>query len=405
MIEVQQALELLERHTQPLASIEVDLAQALGHVLESSAVADRDFPPTDRSAMDGYALRSADASSGRSILRIAGEVRAGQAAPTESLEPGAAIRVFTGAVIPPGADAVVMVEQTEELGQREQVRIQAPVTSGQHIRKKGQDQSSGATVLHGGALIGAPEIAALASIGVTRLRVHRKPTVRVMTTGDEIVEPDRTPADHQVRNSNSPTLLAQLEESGFEGRYLGIAGDSPASLETLVRRGLRSDVLLITGGVSVGEYDLVGQILERTGMELLFHKVAMKPGKPILAGRHEDCLVIGLPGNPLSTYCGFAVFAAPILKRLAGYRQWRNTTLRVRLTEPLKAKPGRVTYHLARFSTSQGEISARRIQSTGSGDVLSMSRSNGFLITGIEGADLPVGEWAEGLLWTDFLHR
>lgn len=405
MITVEQALEILDGNCRPLESTEIELAESHGFVLDEAVAADRDFPPTDRSAMDGFAVRAEDAAEPGAILRIAGEVRAGQPPPEAPLARGEALRIFTGAVIPPGADSVVMVERTDETDDRASVRIHVAVSPGQHVRGQGQDLKAGEAVLEPGVPLHAPEIASLASIGHTRARVHRRPHVRVLSTGDEVVEAERQPALHQVRNSNGPTLMAQLDELGFEGRYLGIAGDSTTSLDTLIRRGLRGDVLLITGGVSVGQYDLVERALERAGMELLFHGVAMKPGKPILAGRIGDSLVFGLPGNPLSTYCGFAVFVTPVLRRLAGYRHWRNPVWSARLSAPLSGKPGRATYHLARFSLEAGQLTAGVVPSTGSGDVLSMSRANGFLVTGAEGADLKAGDTAEGLLWKDFALR
>lgn len=402
MITVDEALQILERNTGPLESLEVDLAQARGCALEQEVVADRDFPPTDRSAMDGFALRAADASAAGAILRIAGEVRAGQKPPESPLAPGEVLRIFTGAVIPAGADTVVMVERTEELDERRRVRINVAPAPGEHIRGRGQDLRAGETVLEPGVPLGPAEIAALASVGSTRVRVLRRPRVRLLSTGDEVVEPERHPAEHQVRNSNAPTLLAQLAELGLEGRYLGIAGDSATSLDVLLERGLHCDVLLITGGVSVGEYDLVEHTLERAGMQTLFHGVAMKPGKPVLAGRRGDCLVFGLPGNPLSTYCGFAVLVAPVLRRMLGYRQWRNATWRARLAGPLTGKAGRATYHLARFALEDGELTAHVVRSTGSGDVLSISRANGFAITAADGAELQAGDAVDALLWPDY---
>jgi molybdopterin molybdotransferase len=222
-----------------------------------------------------------------------------------------------------------------------------------------------------------------------------------LSTGDEIVEPDRTPSAHQLRNSNGPMLLGQLRELGVEGRYVGNAADTDDELNDKLRQGLASDLLLVTGGVSVGEYDLVGRALERAGMEPLFHGVAMKPGKPILAGRCAGCLVVGLPGNPVSAYTGFAVLVAPALRKMLGYRSWGNLHVDAVLQQPLRTRPGRVTYHLARIEYADGRFSGRSVSSTGSGDVLSMARANGFLITPPEAAGLEAGAPLRALLWRD----
>jgi molybdopterin molybdotransferase len=332
-------------------------------------------------------------------------VRAGQPVGDLTVGPGQAVRIMTGATVPPGADAVVMVEKTEERTAEGRVRIDDAPRPGRHVRRRGEDRERGAVVVERGAPIHAAEIAALAALGRTSVRVHRVPDVRVLSTGDEVVEPDRSPEPHQVRNSNAGTLLAQLRELGLWGIYLGNAGDSTEELADRLEQGLRGDVLLVSGGVSVGEYDLVGQALTQAGAELLFHKVAVKPGKPILAARRGNCLVVGLPGNPVSALTGFAVFVAPALRKLMGYRRWENSEVRVRLDEPLSSRPGRTAYHLARITWTGGCYQGHRVSSTGSGDVLSMARANGFLVTPEQGGEFAPGDELPALLWSDADHR
>jgi molybdopterin molybdotransferase len=347
MISVDEALRRIEANTAPLGVETVGLAEALGRVLAADVLADRDFPPTDRSAMDGFAVRSADLGPGGGALRVVRELRTGRSAEDVTLEQGTAVRIFTGAVVPDGADAVVMVEETEEDRSAGTVAIRSGVEPGQNVRPQAQDLRRGDAVLAAGAPIRAAEIAALASVGARQFAVHRDPRVHVLSTGDEVVEPEQQPLPHQVRNSNGRTLMAQLAEVGLAGSYLGIAGDEGKELRRKLDEGLDGDVLLISGGVSVGEYDLVGQTLERAGMELFFHRVAVKPGKPILAGRCGDCLVIGLPGNPVSVFCGFAVFVAPALRRLRGIDRWQSGYSRARLGSRVRNRPGRRTYQLA----------------------------------------------------------
>jgi len=405
VIDVEKALALLEQETQALEVIEVPLDRARGHVLSETVVADRDFPPTDRSAMDGFAVRASDVTEAGQQLELIGEVRAGQPVGSVVVGAGQAVRIMTGSIVPPGADAVVMVEYTAETNDGSRVRIDDVPKRGRHIRRRGEDLQRGGTTLEPGTPIDAPEIAALASVGKISVRVHRKPVVRVLSTGDEIVGPQQTPAEHQTRNSNAYALVAQLAELGLVGSYLGIAGDELDDLDRRIADGLEADALLITGGVSAGKYDLVSNALTAAGMRLLFHKVAVKPGKPILAGRRDGCLVIGLPGNPVSTYTGFAVFVLPALRRLLGYRHWRNRPLLAKLAEPLTVRAGRETYVLARLDSTDDGLTARRVQHTGSGDILALARSNGFIVCPADGADHPAGTPVPVLPWNNYPHR
>ncbi len=406
MIGVAEARAKLLQAAVPTDVVEVALADALGRVLARPIVADRDLPPTDRSAMDGYAVRAADLAGAPCSLRRTGEVRAGQPVGDVRVEARGAVRIYTGAIVPPGADAVVMVEQTEETGDGREVRFREPVRAGQHIRRCGEDVLRGATVLRPGTAIHAAEVAALATVGATRVPVHRPPAVSVLSTGDEIVEAGRTPAAHQVRNSNACALVAQLRELGLAARDLGNAPDDPAGHAAALRRGLEGDLLLVTGGVSVGRYDLVAQTLAELGMELLFHKVAMKPGKPVLAGRRGGTLVVGLPGNPVSAFTGFVVLVAPALWKLAGLAHGTTQAeVRAELAEPLFAKPGRTTYHLGRVAWSGDRWRARPVPNVSSGDVLSLARANAFLITPADGGPLGSGEAVAAILWRDFWAR
>ena len=389
MISVAEALALLEAETAPLSPVELALAEARGRVLAEDVTADRDFPPTDRSAMDGFAVSTGDASRPGVELDVVGELRAGEPAGALRLGPGQAIRIMTGAVIPPGADAVVMVEKTREEDGR--VRLEEAAKPDQNIRRRGGEQRAGALAVEAGRPIRAGEVAALTSIGAVTVRVHRAPLVHVLATGDEVVEPHEQPAAHQVRNSNAHALVAQLRELDLEAGYLGIVGDERGPLERAIERGLAGDLLLVTGGVSAGRYDLVRQTLEARGMRLLFHRVAIKPGQPLLAGRAGSCLVLGLPGNPVSTFTTFAVFAAPVLRRLLGYSTWRNARSSATLAAPLSTPPGRETYQLAHLAFGCNGLTATPVASAGSGDVLALARANGFIVTPPEGASLTAG--------------
>jgi len=401
-IPVAEALRRLEAVTRPSTVVETSLDACHGLVLGEDIAADRDFPPTDRSAMDGFAVRSADARAPGAVLAVSAELPAGQSAAGVTVGPGQAVRVFTGSVVPAGADAVVMVEDTEDDRAARSVRLLGATEPGQHVRPRGSDLARGTTMLVAGWPIQAPEIATLAAVGRTRVRVHRPPVVGVLSTGDEVVELDRAPEDHQVRNSNAAALLAQLRETGVRGAYLGNARDSRDELRRRVDQGLGGDVLLITGGVSVGDYDLVAQALEELGAETLFHGVAMKPGKPILAARRGATVIFGLPGNPVSAFTGFVVFVAPCLRRMMGQRAWRTPAVRARLDAPLEARPGRETYHLSRLAWRDGRLEGRRIDYTGSGDLPALARANGFVVTSPEGGRHAAGDELPAILWPGF---
>ena len=398
MISVDDAIGLLDKALVSLASESVPIEDALGRVLAAPIVADRDFPPTDRSAMDGFAVRSADLPS-PGTLRVSGELPAGADPGNCSVGPGEACRVFTGAVIPSGADAVVMVEKTEEDRGQGVVRVDDAPEPGQHIRRAAQDLRRGDPVLAAGQTIRSAEIAALASVGCTDVPVYRRPGVSVLSTGDEIVSPRQTPASHQIRNSNAPMLLAQVREAGLAAVVLGRAPDRREQLKQKLQLGFASDLLLVTGGVSVGDYDLVARELAAAGVEILFHGIAMKPGKPILAGLLNGRLVLGLPGNPLSAFVGFKLFGEPALRRFSGCRRVWPQCVTVRLDAPIRRRPGRRTYHLADVEDRGEGWIARPTRSTGSGDVLSLAQANALVVTEIDSSGEAAGTRLDALLF------
>jgi molybdopterin molybdotransferase len=405
VISVEEAYERLMGAITPLPPVEVSLEYAHGRVVAEEIRADRDVPAADRSAMDGFAVRAADAREPGAILRVAGEVRAGEPAPARELQQGEAMRIFTGALLPPGADAVVMLEATETGTDAEAVRVCERVERGQHVRARGSDRREGEIVLLPGDPIHAAEMAALAALGRPRVRVHRPPEVRILATGDEVVPVAASPAEHQVRNSNAWGLRAQLRELGLPARDGGIAPDDAEGLRDHLREGLQGDVLLVTGGVSVGAYDLVAEALKSEGMTVLFHGVSMRPGKPLLVGRCGDCLVFGLPGNPLSTFATFLVFVGPALRRLLGYTRCAPPCLKAKLRAPLARRPGRTTLHVGRVTRDGEELVAEPLPSTGSGDVLSLVRANAFLVTEPGQEPQPEGSMIAALFWPEAGHR
>ena len=401
MLTVDEARRVLLDAVVPLAPADCDLAEALGRTLAENVVADRDAPPTDRSAMDGFAVRAADLPAPGRTLAVQGEIRAGQAAAGVDLAPGGAIRIFTGAVIPDGADAVIMVELTAEDAAAGTVRIDERPEPGQHIRRRGEDRRAGETVVVAGTVLRPAEIAALAAVGRARVAVVRAPRVAVISTGDEVVAVDAAAAPHQVRNSNAHALAAQLATLGVTPRYLGIAGDSAPLLDSLIREGLKQDVLVLTGGVSVGAYDLVGAALTRAGCEVLFHQVAMRPGKPVLVARCGATLVLGLPGNPVSAFTGFHVFVAPAIRKLMGDPAPVRRPIRATLSAPLTRRPGRRTYALGRLDWRDGRPVVTPVLATSSGDVLALPRANAFIVAEGDPHALPGGTEVDVEPWPE----
>ena len=316
MIPVEEALEIVLREAPALPFEEVALDDALSRVLAEDVASDSDLPPFDRAAMDGYALRAADVAGAPAALEVVGEVRAGQW-PDLTVGPGQAVRIMTGAPVPPGADAVQQVEKTQPLDEF-RVTILSAVAEGANVAPRGSEVRAGDVVLARGRVIDPAAIAVLASAGRARVRVARRPVVALLVTGDEIVEVSATPAPGQIRNSNGPAVAAQARLAGAEVRLLGVAPDRQDAIAQALRAGLAADVLVVSGGVSAGDYDLVEPALLELGATFLFTKVAVKPGAPLVFGRRGATLVFGLPGNPVSAQVTFDLFVRPALLKMQG---------------------------------------------------------------------------------------
>jgi len=402
VIEVAEAVRRLLDEAAPLEPVELPLDECSGRVLARTVFADRDFPSTDRSAMDGYAVRTADLPGPGVVLALVGELPAGRPAEGIEVGRGQAVRVFTGSVVPNGADAVVMKELAEEGPEPGTVRIRSIPAPGENIRRRAEELGKGQPVLEAGRPIGPAQIGALAAVGSERVVVFRPPRVFLLSTGDEVVPVSSEPAPHQVRNSNAHALAALLRELALEPILLGIAPDEQHSLEEKIRAGLSGDLLVVTGGMSVGETDLVASALAAQGMRLLFHKVNMRPGKPILAGRCGGSLVLGLPGNPVSAFVGFVLFGVPVLRRMLGYRQVENLALSATLAERLPRRPGRPGYALVHAFVEEGSLLVRPVRTAGSGDVLSLARANALVPTEPSPHALPEGSEVRAILWRDF---
>ena len=384
MLSVDEALEQVLKAAQPRSAVKTPARDALGLVLAEDIASDIDSPPHDKSIVDGYAIIAADLGAGSAEFDVLEEVTAGDV-PHAKVTSGAAVRIMTGAPLPEGADSVVMVEQSELLagnGTRlGRVRLHPPrVTRGQNIMRRAVAMARGDRVLAAGHVLRAIELGLLAEVGRTEVSAYPRPRVAVLATGNELVPPTETPAPGQIRNSNSPMLLAASQVAGAEAVDLGIARDAKCDLEQRITQGLESDLLVLSGGVSAGVLDLVPAVLSALGVEPIFHKIRMKPGKPLWFGvkRHDavrTTLVFGLPGNPASSFVGFELFVRPAIARLSG-RSSLVAESRAQLTSEFTHRGDRPTFHPSLLAEQDGQSLVSPLRSQGSGDLRVWAEAN-----------------------------
>jgi len=380
----------------------VNLLSAAGRVLAAPIRADRDLPPFPRSTRDGYAVRAADLARVPASLDVIGEIRAG-----ESLENipkligrGQAASIMTGAPVPAGADAVVMVEYTSQHGNR--VEIARSVAPGENVVPSGAEAQQGSVLVERGVRLNDAAIALAATAGQSRLQVYDRPRIAVLTTGDEIVSIDAIPGPTQIRNSNSYSLAVQIRNAGGEPVLLPIAPDEPRKLRTLIEEGLTSDLLLMTGGVSMGRYDLVEQVLEELKAEFFFTGAKIQPGRPVVFGKcgagapareSTGTYFFGLPGNPVSTMVTFELFARPMLEALAGMAPRTLIFTHAKTKSEIRVKPGLKRFLPAMLS---GEFEASQVELVrwqGSGDVAATARANCYIVVPQDRDCIPAGEF------------
>ena len=390
----EQARALVERHAagvSPCGAEAVDIAHAGGRVLAEKLVADRDFPPFPRSARDGYAVRAADLARVPASLKITGESKAGAAPETIPAEvrAGEAVLIMTGAPVPGGADAVVMVEYTARQG--ETVEIQKSVAAGENVVSRGSEGRAGALLLECGQRLDAAGVAVAASVGKSSLLVHALPRVAILATGDEIVDVAAQPGPHQIRNANSYSLAAQVRAAVGMPVLLPIAPDEPGQLRRLIEQGLASDLLLLAGGVSMGKYDLVEQMLGELGAEFFFTGALIQPGRPVVFGRARGKYFFGLPGNPVSTMVTFELFARPMLEALGGVSPSPLRFFPVRLKREIKVRPGLTRFLPGLLSGQFAELEVELASWQGSGDIAGAARANCYVVVPPEREHIPAG--------------
>jgi molybdopterin molybdotransferase len=360
----------------------VDLTAADTRVLAQDVYADRDYPTLNRTARDGFAVRSADMP-GR--VQVIGEVRAG-ARFDRAVAPGEAVEIMTGAPIPAGADTVVMVEHVRREG--DWIEYQSAAAAGQFINVRGSEATRNALLLRAGTRIGYAEVAMLAAVGCARVSVYCKPSVAIIATGDELVEPGEPAEAHQIRNSNAYSVAAQVARAGGIPAILPVARDHLDATRALIEQGLAYDLLLLSGGVSAGKYDVVELALAALGAVVVFDRVAIQPGQPLVFGRVRERFFFGLPGNPASTMVTFELFAKAALEMLGGEPARDILFTQARLTQPYKHRGG-LSRFLPALVAGDGELTP--IQWTGSSDIAALTRANAFMVV-----DADRMEWATG---------
>jgi molybdopterin molybdotransferase len=371
---------------------------ALGRVLAEDVVASQDVPPFRRSAVDGIALACGDTPG---ELAISGEAHAGGEF-SGPIGRGQCVRITTGAAVPDGADAVQMIENVQIAPDGKSVRTPNRLAPGANFVPRGYEAKSGDIVLGRGRILGPAEIAVLATFGYRNLTAFLPPRVAILATGDELVEFDETPAPGKIRNSNVHSLSAQVRRFGIEPRYLGIARDTMEDLRARIVAGLKYDILILSGGASVGPYDLVKDVFGELGIEVLFDRIAVRPGKPTIFARKEQNLIFGLPGNPVSSFVSFENFVRPALGRMCGMANPDLMRIHGLLAAGMKQNPGRMSFLPARTSWMDSGWKIDPLPWKGSGDIIGFSNADSLVIFPGDRAEMKEAEGAEALLLPDY---
>jgi molybdopterin molybdotransferase len=394
MLTYDQALTQILSRITPLEAVQLTLADALGCVLAEDIPAPSQLPPFDNSSMDGFAVRADDLTAMGTVLPVQGDIPAGALSVPE-LRPGQALRIMTGAPLPVGADTVVPVEDTE--ARPEGVAFLETVQRGRHIRWAGEDVAVGSVVLSANSLIRPAEIGMAAAVGRAAVRAYPRPRVAVLSTGDELIEPGQPLQTGQIYNSNAYALAAQVIETGGVVTQRLHAGDSAQSLRDAFDACVGADVIITSGGVSVGDYDFVKAVFAERGT-LDFWQAAIRPGKPIAFGQWGETLFFGLPGNPVSSMVTFELFVRPALRKLRGLTELTRPLVPARLTEEATHAPGRQSYQRAILSKQDGDYLVTTISRQGSGRMQSMVEANALLVVPADVAVLGRGEIVSVLL-------
>ena len=398
MLTVIEALRKIMASATPLGTHLIPVENALTHVLVEDVLADRPLPPFDRVAMDGFAVRSSDFQDGTARLEIVGRIQTGVASATEIKE-GEAVQIKTGAPCPQSADAVVKIENCQVEG--DYVVLNEPkIGPGLNIAPMGEDAAAGKVLIKNNKPLTTAGIAICASVGVEQVKVYKKPSLCIISTGSEIINPASQPLSHQIRDCNSYTLRTMANAMGLDVTFLGIGEDDTEVLAKMIKEGLKADILVLSGGVSMGEYDHIPALLVENGVENIFHHVKVKPGKPIWFGKsNRGGFVFGLPGNPVSVQSCFRIFVDPLIKKLSGDPSPDHTYLRLELIEDAVSKTPRENFIPGRMEISDGKTGIKIVPIRGSGDFSNFEISQGLVRFPGDLNLLKAGEVVDFLPW------
>ena len=397
MISVDTAVKIVTDVIEPLPAKTVPFESALGLCLAQDVRSDIDMPPFDRSAMDGYAVIAEDTVRAPIELTVIEDIAAGYM-PTIKVMCGQASKIMTGAAVPEGADAVVKVEETEDLSANNRVKILRAIDRGRNISKMGEDMKVGQVVLRKGMPIRPQEIGILATVGKARVEVFPTPTVGIISTGTELVDVESKPSTAQIRNSNGYSLAAQARRLKVDVEILGIVKDTKEDISRIVHRGLQKDILILSGGVSMGEYDLVGDVMKDLNTQIYFEKVALRPGKPVIFGKKDKTLIFALPGNPVASFVTFELFIYPAIRKMMGFPTLHRTTVKASLEVEILVKRKRREYRPALLRMHNNQWFVSPVEWHGSADLLSTTRANCLLIVREDAEKLSVGQLVDVIL-------
>jgi molybdopterin molybdotransferase len=400
MLSVEEALERILANIKPLAIMHVPLSEALGLVLAQDIVAQENIPPFDNSAMDGFALLSKDSKPVNGLpirLRVTGEIAAGYVA-SSAVEDGTAMRIMTGAPVPLGADTVIQVELTRSAGPDSPwVEVLEEVAPGNNIRPAGEDMQRGQTILTHGIEIGAWEIGVLATLGWATVPVIRRPRVAILGTGDEVIDIGESLQPGKIRNSNSYLLEAAVQQAGAKAYRLGVARDTVESLREKFSEAMTYDLILTSGGVSVGDFDLVKKIMQEQG-NIDFWRINMQPGKPVAFGYIGEAPLLGLPGNPVSTAVTFELFGRPLIRKMLGHTRLLKPQIEVIVKDGVSDRAMRRYYVRAHVTWQDGRFIAQTTGNQGSHMMTSLLNANAFVIVPEGGVVIHPGDTAQALM-------
>ncbi|MFO0793084.1 MAG: gephyrin-like molybdotransferase Glp [Candidatus Brocadiaceae bacterium] len=394
MITVDTAVKIVTDVIEPLPSRLVPFESSLGFCLARDVQSDIDMPPFDRSAMDGYAVIAEDTTNAPVELTVIEDIAAGYM-PRKKVGRGQASKIMTGAAVPEGADAVVKFEETEDISSPNRAKILKSIRKGSNISRCGEDMKVGQTVLRKGMIIRPQEIGILSTVGKSSVEIYSAPTIGIISTGDELVEVGTKPSLAQIRNSNGYSLAAQARRMKAEVELLGIVKDRKEEIANIMCRGLNKDILILSGGVSMGEYDLVGDVMKDLNTHIYFEKVALRPGKPVIFGKKDRTFIFALPGNPVASFVTFELFIYPTIRKMMGFSTLHRTTVKAIVETELLVKRKRREYRPAHLSTQNNQWHVSPVEWHGSADLLSTTRANSLLIVREDAEKYAAGQLAD----------